>query len=34
MMGKGNYRLGGQITSKQFLDENGENEKLMGALPA
>jgi hypothetical protein len=26
MLGKGNYRLGGQITSKQFLDENGEKK--------
>jgi len=31
-LGEGNYRLIGQVTSKQFLDENGDKEKLMGAF--
>jgi hypothetical protein len=30
-LGEGNYRLIGQATSKQFLDENGDKEKLMSA---
>ncbi len=31
-LGEGNYRLIGQATSKQFLDENGDKEKCMCAF--
>jgi len=31
-LGEGNYRLIGQVTSKQFLDENGDKEKRMCAF--
>jgi porin len=31
-LGEGNYRLIGQITSKEFLDEAGDKEPLMAAL--
>ena len=31
-LGEGNYRVIGQMTSKEFLDENGKKEKLMGAF--
>jgi len=31
-LGEGNYRVIGQMTNKKFLDENGNEEKLMGAF--
>ena len=31
-LGEGNYRLIGEVTSKQFLNENGDKEKLMAAI--
>ena len=31
-LGEGNYRLIGQVTSKQFIDENGDKEKRMAAI--
>lgn len=31
-LGEGNYRVIGQMTSKEFRDDNGNKEKLMGAF--
>ena len=31
-LGAGHYRVIGQMTNKEFLDENGKKEKLMGAF--